>query len=42
MIWQDLRRIRAEAPLWLAPPQDMAEVEALRAQTPYRWQVPGR
>jgi hypothetical protein len=34
--------IRAEAPLWLAPPQDMAEVEALRAQTPYRWQAPGR
>ncbi len=28
--------IRAEAPLWLLPPKDMAEIEALRAQTPYR------
>jgi len=28
--------IRANAPLWLAPPKDMAEIAALRAQVPYQ------
>jgi hypothetical protein len=27
--------IRREAPLWLAPPNDMAEIAALKAQVPY-------
>jgi hypothetical protein len=27
--------IRRQAPLWLAPPRDMAEVDALRQQQPY-------
>ncbi len=28
--------IRAKAPLWLAPPKDMAEIAALKSQVPYR------
>jgi len=32
--------IRSEAPLWLAPPKDLAEVERLRNQTPYRGTEP--
>lgn len=31
--------VREEAPLWLRPPKDMAEVESLRAQQP--WRGPG-
>ncbi len=31
--------VREEAPLWLRPPKDLAEVEALRAQQP--WRGPG-
>jgi hypothetical protein len=27
--------IRTRAPLWLAPPKDLAEIEALRRQQPY-------
>jgi hypothetical protein len=31
--------IRSNAPLWLAPPKDMAEIAALKAQVPYAlWQ----
>ncbi|MCU0757582.1 MAG: hypothetical protein MUF07_00080 [Steroidobacteraceae bacterium] len=31
--------VREEAPLWLRPPKDMAEIEALRGQQP--WRGPG-